>query len=366
MSIEPLADLERNDAPDPKSANEFSSKHLTDASESFALPSADTKPPMANGLMNLLLYGSSFVLLVLALLLGGSFWAEWLQSTDRVLCSIFAISGFFVALLRCKWEQDENNGSIPTSVLLPTVILLGASIVVFAIALTTGRVKLLGIAVGLLVASLVCYRVRGESVMNAISLGMVFMIPAFVDACKDRNLFRASENVALKIASGLSDAVGHSHIVENDGIRFGHGVFNQFACEGHWDSIITYIGISCFLIFAFRRNLIAGIITLSMAFVVWMAVRGTACVAIAQYASSYGTWPEWTFTLELALFVIGALILLSLDSFFGGLLKPIPVEHVNPDFPLFALSWNFLAELPSLTVEVPERLQDHPTPEEFE
>ena len=348
MSRKPLAEIDSDD-----DREELLLK--SPLSDTDGTPS---KSPPAS--LNILVILVTAGLILASILVGWNFWTEWFSSVDRVLCTLFVALGMFAALVQCFWGSDQPPRWAASSTLW------AASVMLLGFAVASGRTKLACVAMGLAVAGWFCFRIRGESIMNAVSLGLAFMIPSFVDACKDRQLFVNAEGVALQIASGLSDAVGQSHLATDGGIRFGHGFFEQFDCEGRWDSIITYIGISCFCIYAFRRNLIAGLITLSLSFVVWMAVRGTACVAIAQIASLNGAWPEWTFTTEAILFVIGALLMFSLDNFFGVLLKPIPVEHVNPDFPLFALGWNWLVSLPNLSVEVPERLVDSNPDEEFE
>lgn len=357
MALEPLDNLEV-DEPNAPIVSQERAEDLGISDNSNPDPNSEVRAN--DGMLGVGASVASLLLILGSVAVGWSFWTEWFAGTDRLLCSIFAALGFFIALSQCYWGKDHPPRLVASSVLWAT------STAILSLAVVTGRSKLAGISLGFAVAAWLCYRIRGESIMNAVSLGMVFMIPAFVDACKDRNMFQASVNVAVQIASGLADSVGQSHLLENGGIQFGHGFFDQFACEGRWDSIITYIGISCFCIYAFRRNLVAGVITLSSAFIVWMAVRGTACIAIAKIAAVNGVWPEWTFSTECLLFAIGAIVLLSLDNFFGALLKPIPVEHVNPDFPLFALVWNWMANLPGLTVEVPERLQDTNLLEDFE
>jgi hypothetical protein len=67
---------------------------------------------------------------------------------------------------------------------------------------------------------------------------------------------------------------------------------------------------------------------------------------------------NWTFGIEIGLFLIGALLIISLDQLFSSLLAPIPVEFINPDFPLVAIFWNAMVGLPSLNPEVPSRAME--------
>ena len=62
---------------------------------------------------------------------------------------------------------------------------------------------------------------------------------------------------------------------------------------------------------------------------------------------------HWNTTLEVSLFLIGALLIVSLDQLFSSFLAPIPLEFINPDFPLVAISWNSIVGLPNLNPEVP-------------
>ena len=92
-----------------------------------------------------------------------------------------------------------------------------------------------------------------------------------------------------------------------------------------------------------------------MAALVWIAVRATAWVGLAWMGIRNGIWYEWSFGFELGLFVLGAILVVSLDQLTSAFLEPIPFEFINTDFPLFAFMWNWVCGLPSLTVNVPQR-----------
>ena len=57
-------------------------------------------------------------------------------------------------------------------------------------------------------------------------------------------------------------------------------------------------------------------------------------------------------------FLLGAILVFSVDQFFSALLEPIPFEFINTDFPLFTFVWNWLCGLPALVVIVPLREGD--------
>ncbi len=291
------------------------------------------------------------ILVALALLLGYAFWRDWLSSVDRVVCTVFVMIGLAVALARSRWNSSETPGRWAVPVFFWSIAGL---LILFALA--TSRPKLCGIALGFAVSGWCAFRIRGESVAHALSLGIAFMIPSLVDACKDRGAFEWAESIAIQITSGLADAMSQSNLRVEDTIVFGHGLADRFSCEGEWDSIVTFMGISFFCIYLFRRRLLNSLITLALAFVVWMAVRGAAWVTLSLIASQpQGSWIEWSVGLEILLFLIGAFLIVSLDQFFGALLEPIPDEFINPDFPLAALCWNWIVGLPNLSASVPVR-----------
>ncbi len=295
------------------------------------------------GLISLLLAAASLVV-------GMRFWVGWLTSVDRIVCSLFVAMGLFYGI----WQSHRTpEGKVRWGQIGVLWVISGA---ILAISVVTGRPKLTGISMGLAFAALFTHIFRGERVAHAISLGMAFMVPTLVATWQERGYFGWAEATAVQITSGLADALQQYHFQEENTIRFGHGVVSEFTSEGKWDSIITLLGICIFCIYSYRRGLLNGLITLSLSFIVWMAVRGVACVALACLAWINGEWTEWTIGLEVGLFFIGAALIFSLDQFFAAIFSPIPVECINTDFPLFAVIWNWIVGLPRLTTELPDRV----------
>ncbi|XZE36749.1 hypothetical protein SH501x_002333 [Pirellulaceae bacterium SH501] len=301
------------------------------------------------GVPNLIAHGVTFTLMFLSFVIGLGFWRDWFSSVDRLVCTVFVFLGLAIALYRCFWGSDQPSRRIGPIAFwsLAAVILLFSTV--------SGRPKLAGIAMGMAAIGWFCHQIRGESHSNAIALGIAFMIPSLVDACKDRGAFDATESVAVDVTSGLADALLQSHLRVGNTIQFGHGVADKFSCEGNWDSIVTFMGISMFCIYAYRRNLVNGLLTFSLAFIVWMALRGAAWVTLSTMATFQEEWVAWSMGLEIFLFIIGAIFIVSLDQFIAMLLQPIPSEFINPDFPLVATCWNWIVGLPKLTTAVPVR-----------
>jgi len=289
-------------------------------------------------------------LLIAAFFVGIDFWKEWFSSTDRIICSVCVGLGLMVALFRSNWQGELSRVRVAFA-----MILFVAAAATLATSFSLGRLKLSGIACGLILAAWCSLRVRGESLQHALSLGLVFAIPTAIDACAARGAFDWLESVSISVTSGLADAAEQSHVREGDRLLFGLGVADQFSCLGEWDSVVSFFGIAVFCVLSFRRNLLAGAITLVMSAVVWIAVRGSAWVAIAWLGNVNQVWYDWSPGLVILLFAIGAILLISIDQFFSTLLEPIPFEFINTDFPLFAFLWNWICGLPKLTVSVPQR-----------
>ena len=299
-------------------------------------------------------------IIAVSLLLGFSFWADWFTSIDRVVCTICVAIGLIISISKSWWNSDQ-----PARVVAPC-ILWSLAIVFVGIAITTSRPKFFALSLGLSVAGWCASQMRGESVGNAIAIGLALMVPALVRAFEERNAFADIESISVNVTSGLADVFGQSHYREGNTLYFGYGIADQFSCVGKWDSIVTFLGISLLCVFAFRRSLLSGLATCSLAFFVWIAVRATAWVVLSLIVSSTQKTGElapvmvmnWTFGLELGLFVVGALLIISMDQLFSSLLAPIPIEFINPDFPLVAIFWNSVVGLPSLNPEVPSRAME--------
>lgn len=290
-----------------------------------------------------------------SLLLGFSFWADWFTSIDRIVCTICVAVGLIISISRSWWNSDK-----PARVVAPG-LLWSFSAIFVGIAIATSRPKFYAIALGLSVAGWFAAQMKGESVGNAIAIGLAFMVPALVKAFEERNAFASIESIAVSVTSGLADVFAQYHFREGNTLYFGYGIADQFSCVGKWDSIVTFLGISLLCVFAFRRSLVSGLATCSLAFFVWIAVRAAAWVVLSLIVSSTEQNNEsspmavmhWNTTLEVSLFLIGALLIVSLDQLFSSFLAPIPIEFINPDFPLVAIFWNSIVGLPNLNPEVP-------------
>ena len=285
-----------------------------------------------------------------AFIVGLNSWVDWFSSVDRIICSVCVLVGLIVAFFRSDWLGEPSRSRLIFALFLWCL----AGLTIF-ISFFLERPRLSGIACGLSLAAWCTMRILGESVQHSLFLGMVFWIPSATDAFAARGAFDSLESVAIKVTSGLADAAEQSHVREGERLIFGLGVADRFSCVGKWDSVVSFFGIAMFCILAFRRNLLAGFVAISMAALVWIAVRATAWVGLAWMGIRNGIWYEWSFGFELGLFVLGAVLVVSLDQLISALLEPIPFEFINTDFPLFAFIWNWVCGLPSLTVNVPQR-----------
>lgn len=292
----------------------------------------------------------SVALLVPAVYGGMDFWRDWFISLDRVICSVFVFFGLIVGLIRSDWVGER---SLSRFVLSLSFFLTAASFILLSQYL--GRPWLSCIACGVVLAGWCSYRILGESVYHSASLGLIFAIPSFIDVLAAQGTFDWLETQSVSFASGLADAVELSHAREGSKLMFGLGTADQFACLGKWDSVVSFFGIAVFCVLAFRRNLICGALTISLSGIVWIAVQGTAWVTLAWLANKNGVWYEWTPELEIGLFLIAMVLVVSVDQFFSALFEPIPFEFINADFPLFAYLWNWMCGLPKLTLSIPVR-----------
>ncbi|MCU0718194.1 MAG: hypothetical protein MUC83_00705 [Pirellula sp.] len=295
---------------------------------------------------------AAILLLILSFAIGWRFWAGWLSQTDSLVCTICLGLGFVIAVARGLFYEPVYHRNIT-----PWVFFSLAFLVLF-FAMVAGRPKLTGISAGLAIAGWLSRWLKGDNAAQSLSLGFAFMVPSVVDACKERGAFEFIESAVLTLTSGLSEALSQFHIQRDGIIEFGHGVADRFSSVGRWDSILPFVGISFFCIYLFRRTLIPSLLTVSMAFFVWMAIRSSAWVTFAWYAEQYGAWHEWTMTTEIVLFLMGAVLIVLLDQFFASLLAPIPAEFVNEDLPLIAYLWNWFVLLPSLKFTVPSRAKE--------
>ena len=250
-------------------------------------------------------------LLVPAVYGGMDFWRDWFVSFDRVICSVFVLLGAIVGLVRSDWGSDR---SLARFVLSLTFFAAAAGLIFLSKSL--GSPWLSCIACGFVLAGWCSYRILGESVYYSASLGLIFAIPSFIDVLAAQGLFDWLEIQSATLASGLADTVELSHAREGSKIIFGLGTADQFGCQGKWDSVVSFFGIAVFCVLAFRRNLICGALTISLSGIVWIAVQGTAWVTLAWLGNRNGVWYEWSPELEIGLFLIAMVLVVSIDQFF--------------------------------------------------
>ncbi|HUP82383.1 MAG TPA: hypothetical protein VM260_27765 [Pirellula sp.] len=284
-------------------------------------------------------------MLLAALMVGLDFWRDWFSSVDRVICSICVLVGLIVAFIRSAWQGEQSTGRFVIA-----AFLFSLAVVTIGMSFSFGRPKLSGIACGLILAAWCSLRILGENVQHSMMLGSVFAIPSAVDAMDARGTFKWLESVAINVTSGLADAAEQAHVREGTRLIFGLGVADRFSCVGKWDSVVSFLGIGVFCVLAFRRNLLSGLVAISMAAIVWISVRASAWVVLAWMGIRNGIWYEWSFGFEVGIFLLGAFLVISIDQLFSAMLEPIPMEFINTDFPLFAFLWNWLSGLPTLTV----------------
>jgi hypothetical protein len=296
--------------------------------------------------------GTGVMLFLVSLLVGWSFWLNWFSKTDSLACSICIGVGVAVALVRgFRCDPVYNRTLIP-------FIFLGLAFLVLFYSVVAGRPKMSCIAAGLSVAGLLAYTLRSESVFQALSIGIAFMVPSLVDACEQRGAFEAIESAAVGLTSGIAEANSQFHMRVNNTIEFGHGVADQFSSVGRWDSILPFLGIALCCIYALRRSFAPGLLLIVFAFLVWLAVRATAWVAFSWYAEKYEIWPEWGWGTQLILFGIGSIMIVGIDQFLGSIFEPIPTEFINGEAPLMAVLWNGFVSLPGASLEFPQRELD--------
>jgi len=292
----------------------------------------------------------AILLFIAALVAGLEFWKDWISSVDRMICTFCVSVGLIVAFCRSEWRGESSKARIFFGLALFCIAgaILGASY-------GLGRPKLAGIACGFTLAAWSSLRIVGESVQNSLSFGLVFGIPSLVDSIADRGGFDWLESVALYVTSGLADAVELSHVREGNKLLFGLGIADRFSCVDDWDSVLSFFSIAIFCILSFRRNLLGGVLTAILSVITWIAVRGTAWVAIVWLGNTRGIWYESSIGCEVGLFLFGALLVVSIDQFVAAMLEPIPLELTNLDFPLFLFLWNWICGLPKLTLSLPQR-----------
>jgi len=297
--------------------------------------------------------GLSVAILLPAVFVGIDFWRDWFSTSDRVSCSICVLIGLFIAMIRSDWVGERSLRRFALG-----LFFFAVAAIVILLSHFLGSPKMSCIACGLILAGWASIRILGESVQHSVSLGLAIAIPGCLEAFASLGTFDWFESQAITLTSGLADSAEQSHVREGNKLIFGLGVADQFRCIGRWDSVVTFFGIAVFCVLAFRRNLVNGLLTIGVSGIVWIAVRGAAVVTLAWLGNRNGIWYEWSAGLEIGLFLLALVLVVSLDQFFFAVFEPIPFEFINADFPLFAYLWNWMCGLPKLRLSIPLRDDD--------
>ncbi len=277
-------------------------------------------------------------------------WKDWFSTPDRSLFSVFILVGVLITLIRSHWHGGLSKSRIWS---MRITCVLASMLICGGVALSNPMWS--GIACSLSIAAWCMGRIRGETIMHALFIGSMLVVPFAFEAMESRGDFEQLQSFAVDMTSLLADAVSEPNARENNTILFKNGIADHFASIGTWESVIGLLGVSLFVVLAFRRSLLSSACLLSSTAVVWVAIRSVAWVTISYLANRYGTWYPWSFGLELGLFLAGVVLVLSLDQFFASIFKPIPFELFNAESPLGAFLWNWLCCLPNLILRIPKQ-----------
>ncbi len=277
-------------------------------------------------------------------------WKNWFSTPDRSLFSVCVSLGVLIALIRSHWQGGQSKSRIWSTRI---ICVLASSLVCVGVALSNPMWS--AIACGLSIAAWCMGRIRGETILHSLFIGSMLVVPLAIEAMASGGDFEQLQKFAVEMTSLLADAVSEPNAQENNTILFRKGIADHFTTIGTWESVLGLLGVSLLVILAFRRSLLASACVLSSTALVWVAVRAVAWVTISYLAHRNGTWYPWSFELELGLFLVGVLLVFSLDQFFASIFKPIPFELFNAESPLGAFLWNWLCCLPSLVLRIPKQ-----------
>ncbi len=313
-------------------------------------PESLTKKSTSTNSFNWLLDSVAMALATVALYVGLDSWKNCFSSPDRTLHAMCILLGLCIALVRSKWQGAPST----FRVWFATILFLVAFLFI-CVGLAISNPQWSGIACGLVFTGWCVGRIRGESVWHAQFLGLMFVIPFAINTMAKLGWFERLESLTITITSLLADAVGQPHASEDGAILFKQGIADHFSCIGTWDSVVSLFGVSFFCILAFRRSLLIASVTVALPAIVWVAVRSVAWVILSYLAYRNESWYEWSFGLELGVFLVGVALVISLDRFFATVLKPIPFGLFNSESPLCAFAWNWLCGLPNLELRIPKQ-----------
>ena len=264
--------------------------------------------------------------------------------------------GTCASLARVRWVGLVTGWRLVLGLALWSLAIMVMILVLSASeALPAGTIA---VAVGLVIAGWGALRVHGENWGYGPGLGIAWSLPAAISYLSIAGQFDRLETTAVRLTAGLADTLGLFHIRDNNSVFFGLGVAEHFGGQRVYDSAITFLGFAAFLILARRRNLLASIGTIVCSLVVWVTVRSLAWTLLVYWSERTEIWHEWNLQVGICMILAGAFLTMNLDQLVADFLEPIPFEFVNPDFPLIAMTWNWLSGLPTLYLSVPERERD--------
>lgn len=323
-------------------------KTLEPTADSAISPELQRVTPNLEGSFRVWFDLAAFVLASMALVSGLNFWRDLFSTFDRVICFAFVVMGLAIALARSNWlgHKTRLRSGFATLLLTITALLICSSVVL-------SNPLWSGVACGTLFAGWCMARIRGDSFWHPLFLGLVLLVPFAIEVLANRGQFDWLESTTIATTSLMADAAGQAHATSDQTILFRHGIADHFSTIGKWDSAVSLLGVSFFCILAFRRALLTSCIAIGLSCIVWMTVRSIGWVTLSTLANRNETWYEWSYGIECVLFLIGVVLIISLDQFFATIFKPIPFEHFNPDSPLCAFGWNWLCGLPNLILRVP-------------
>jgi hypothetical protein len=293
-----------------------------------------------------------------------SFWGAWIATTDRVICLIAIVLGLVIASARAGYR-----GPISISRLFVALVLWGTAVLISVAAffVPASMPYLAPLSIGFAIAGWGMARVHGEHWAFGLSLGLAAMLPSLLECLIDAKWFDWLSVCAVQITAGLADITGLFYIHEGASILFAQGIAERFESSGNLFSAVTALGMSTFWILARRRQFAPGVLSLVMSVVAWSVVLALAWMILVHSGTKLEKWIDWDVTAECIAFASLFVLVLCLDQFVAAIFAPIPFEFINNDFPLFAMTWNWINGLPKLTLSVPQRESDFgPMEEESE
>jgi hypothetical protein len=295
-------------------------------------------------------------LIVLAVVSNFSFCKNWFVEIDNQILMGCLLLGTCVSLARVRWVGLVTGWRLVLGLVLWSLAIMVMILVLSASdALPAGTIAL---AIGLVIAGWGALRVHGENWGYGPGLGIAWSLPAAIAYLSMAGQFDRLETTAVRLTAGLADTLGLFHIRDNNSVFFGLGVAEHFGSQRVYDSAITFLGFAAFLILARRRNLLASIGTVVCSLIVWVTVRSLAWTLLVYWSERTETWYGWNLQVGISMILVGAFLTMNLDQLVAAFFEPIPFEFVNPDFPLIAITWNWLSGLPTLYLSVPERERD--------